>query len=315
MVAKEGGQHFAAQRFLHLLHKACKLSGRLGARADGAGDVALRLRSREEEEAVQPALIILGDGGKPRPRLAHQIAARLERFGRIVQPAQEAHVLLGIGGIVAGHRIQAEAVRAAFVQPEIHDGGNLAAHRLAVQVQIRHAAAGELLLIIPVRTGHRRHLLAALLRKAVVIHIGIGHVARAERIAGLHKPRVLHRGMIDGQIHNQADAALMARLRQCAEIRQRAVLRIDLAVIGDVILVVAGAGHDGHEPQAVIAQTADIVQPAQQPGQVAHTVAVAVLIGAHKHLVPAAGRRLLLRLRAGKQADQSHQNRKHSFHD
>ena len=99
----------------------------------------------------------------------------------------------------------------------------------------------------------------------------------------LLEQRVFVRGVVDHIVHHHADAAPMRLVDQGVEVGQRAVLRLDGAVVGGGIAVVTvSAGGDGHQPQAAHAQGLQIVQLADQPAQIADAVAVTVGIAAHE---------------------------------
>ena len=100
-------------------------------------------------------------------------------------------------------------------------------------------------------------------------------------------------GVIDHEIDDHADAALPAAMGELDEIAERAVARIDAVIVGDVVAVVlAGRGLERHQPDRGDAEPVQIVEPPQQPLEVADPVAVGVHIGAngkavdHTILVP-----------------------------
>ena len=315
MIAQEGRPHALRNGLLQFadgLHIGC--GGLAGAQR--RGDVPLRLGHGEQEEAVHAARIVFRNRVQPRPDLAHQIAAGLELLGGLLQPGEEGDVLRRVRGEVAGHRVQAEAVHPHLLQPKGHDGADFLLHSGAGQVQVGHASAGKLLLIIPVRAGHGHHLGAVLMAEAVVIHIGAAFVPLPQGVAGGGEPGVPGGGMIDGQVDDDAHVPPVAGLHQGAHVLQGAVLRIDGPVIRHIVLVIAGAWHHGHEPQSVVAQAADVVQPGEQPGQVAHAVAVGILIGIHENLVPVEMHiRFLGQGHAGRKAAQGHEQAKQPFHE
>ncbi len=89
----------------------------------------------------------------------------------------------------------------------------------------------------------------------------------------------------------------MGLLHEFVEIGQRAVVGLDVAVVGNrVAVVVVLAGGDGHQPQAAHAQVVQVVQARREAAQVADAVAVAVLVAADEHfheraVLPARGQR------------------------
>ena len=95
-------------------------------------------------------------------------------------------------------------------------------------------------------------------------------------------------GVVQDQIGDDVDVALLALGHQCFEIRHGAVLGIDLVVVPDVVLVVALAGVDGHEPDAVDAQLLQIIQLGDDALQITDAIAVGVAEGIDEDLVEGA---------------------------
>src|SRR5438477_8179975 len=73
------------------------------------------------------------------------------------------------------------------------------------------------------------------------------------------------------------------------EIVVRAVVRLDLVVVGDIVAVVTRRCCDGHQPDAVDAQPRDVVKLLGQPAQIADPVAVRVVERAYENLVASGG--------------------------
>jgi len=113
------------------------------------------------------------------------------------------------------------------------------------------------------------------------------------RVLRLDEPGMLRRGVVEHQVDDHADAALVGLVEQAPQVVVGAVLGVDGVIVGDVIAVVTGRGHDGHQPETGDAQIAGrggvaivkIVQPRDQARQVADAVAIAVVIAAHEQLV------------------------------
>ena len=95
--------------------------------------------------------------------------------------------------------------------------------------------------------------------------------------------------MVEHHVDNDLDAARMALGNERAHILHRTVFRVDGLVVSHVIFVIAGTGHDGHEPDTVIAHILDVVELRDYALQVADAVAVRILVGAHEDFVPVAG--------------------------
>ena len=95
---------------------------------------------------------------------------------------------------------------------------------------------------------------------------------------GLAEPRVLRRGVVDHQIHDDAQSARVRRLKQRLKVLHRAEFRRDLPVVADVVAAVhAGILVDRVEPDHVCPQRLDVVEPLHDAAQIAHAVPVAVL--------------------------------------
>ena len=92
---------------------------------------------------------------------------------------------------------------------------------------------------------------------------------------------MLVRGVIDDEVDDDADAALLAAMGELDEIAERAVARIDAVIVGDVVAVVlAGRGLKRHQPDRGDAEPVQIIEPAHQALEVADAVAVGVHVGA-----------------------------------
>ena len=99
--------------------------------------------------------------------------------------------------------------------------------------------------------------------------------------------------MVDDEVDDHADAALLAAMGEFDEIPERAVARIDAIIIGDIVAVVlAGRGLEWHQPDRRDAESLQVIQPSQQAFEIADAVAIGVHIGAdgeaieHAVLVP-----------------------------
>ena len=70
-------------------------------------------------------------------------------------------------------------------------------------------------------------------------------------------------GVVDDEVDDHADAALLGAVRELDEVAERAVARIDVVVVGDVVAVVAaGRGLERHQPDRGDAEPVQIVEPA-----------------------------------------------------
>ena len=133
-----------------------------------------------------------------------------------------------------------------------------------------------------VRFGAGRAGLVALTRGTPDVPVGV----RVVLIARSLEPGVLVGGVVDHQIHDDLQAALVGLGQHLVHIGERAEHRIDVLIVGDVIAVVVlrGLEHRG-QPQHVHAQTGQIVQTGGDALDVAHAVVVRVLEAARIDLV------------------------------
>ena len=84
--------------------------------------------------------------------------------------------------------------------------------------------------------------------------------------ARLLEPRVLIRGVVDDQVDDHADAALLRRVGELDEVAEGAVARDHPVVVGDVVAVVAaGRALERHQPDRGDAEPVQVVEAAHQP--------------------------------------------------
>ena len=82
-------------------------------------------------------------------------------------------------------------------------------------------------------------------------------------------------GVIDDEIDDHADAALLAAMSELYEVAQRTVARIDTVIVRDVVaIVLAGRSLKRHQPYRGDAETVQIVEAPQQTFKIADAVAV-----------------------------------------
>ncbi len=193
-----------------------------------------------------------------------------------------------------GNRVQAQTVD-AHVQPEAHDGQYRLHHLRVVEIQIRLVgieAVPEVLL------GHRVPGPVGLLGvekddpRALVFVVGVGpdvEIARRRallRLARALEPGVLVRGVVDDQLGDHPQPALVRFGNEAPCIGHVAVLRMHAAVVGDVVAVIAPRrGIERQQPDGVHAQIGDVVQLLDQPDEVTNAVIVGIVEGFQVHLV------------------------------
>ena len=92
----------------------------------------------------------------------------------------------------------------------------------------------------------------------IVVSVGVIH-----RLAALDEPGVLVRGVVDHQVHHNADAPLMGLGQQGVEVLHGAKPGVDGPVVGDVVaVVVIRRAEHGREPQRVDAERRKVVKAA-----------------------------------------------------
>ncbi len=97
---------------------------------------------------------------------------------------------------------------------------------------------------------------------------------------------MLVRRVIHHQLGNDAQFAAMRFVEKLAEVIQRAVLRIDVRVVRDVVAVVFERRREKwQQPDGRDAQVLDVVESLRQTAKIADAVAVAVAECAHVKLV------------------------------
>ena len=84
-------------------------------------------------------------------------------------------------------------------------------------------------------------------------------------------------GVVDDELGDDADAAVVRGLDEGLEVPGHAVGRIDAAVVGDVVAVVAQRrGIERHHPDRRGAEVLDVVELLRDAGEVADAVVVGV---------------------------------------
>ena len=97
--------------------------------------------------------------------------------------------------------------------------------------------------------------------------------------AALLEPFVLVGGVVDDQVHDDLQPQGVGFLNKLVHVGEGAELRVDVAVVGDVVAVVlTGGAVDRGEPKDAHPQRSDIGEFGDDAGDVAHAVAVAVAI-------------------------------------
>ena len=114
----------------------------------------------------------------------------------------------------------------------------------------------------------------------VVVGVGV------DALAAFLKPFMLVAGVVHHEIHDDLHVPGVGTLQHLFKRLHAAEFRRDVPVIGNIVAAVRpGGGVDGGKPDAVAAQTFDVVQLFIHTPQVAHAVTVAVLEGSRPDLV------------------------------
>ena len=83
--------------------------------------------------------------------------------------------------------------------------------------------------------------------------------------------------MIDHQFRDDAQIALVRRIKKCAEISERAEVWIDVEIISNVVTVITlRRGIKRQEPDSRDAEFLEIIELFDQATEVAHPIAVAI---------------------------------------
>ena len=109
---------------------------------------------------------------------------------------------------------------------------------------------------------------------------------RVDAPAAFLEPFMLVAGVVHHKIHDDLHVPGVSALQHLFKRLHAAEFRRDVPVIGNIVAAVRpGGGVDGGKPDAVAAQTFDVVQLFIHAPQVAHAVTVAVLEGSRPDLV------------------------------
>ncbi len=183
-----------------------------------------------------------------------------------------------------GHRVHAKAVDAE-IQPKLHDRPDRFANCRIVVVQVR-LVAEEPVPVVGLRDrvpGPVRELgVEKDEANAAIAIVGLApHVPVPTRIvrraARFDEPRVLIRRVIQDELDDHAQPARVRLLQECLELLERAIARMDVRIIGNVVPIVPKwRWIHGLDPEAVDAERREMVQLGRQPDEVADAVSVAV---------------------------------------
>ena len=128
--------------------------------------------------------------------------------------------------------------------------------------------------------------------RAKVFLVGIApYIKIALRRAGRRaarglKPRVLIGGVVDDQFGDHLEAEAVRLVQHVAKIVEGAELRVHVLIVGNVIAVILERrGIEGHQPDGVDAQVADVLQLGGQAFEVADAIVIGIEEGLDVDLI------------------------------
>ena len=100
------------------------------------------------------------------------------------------------------------------------------------------------------------------------------------------EPWMLIRRVIADELVDDPDAPAVRILHQLADVSERAVHRVDVGVVGDVVTVVAQRRRiERKQPQRVDAEVLQVGQLLDQAAEIAAAIRIAIHEGPHVHLI------------------------------
>ena len=94
--------------------------------------------------------------------------------------------------------------------------------------------------------------------------------------------------MVDNKIENDINIQLMRLIEESLEIIKRTVLRINVIIIGNIVFVIRGRGHYGHEPYACKSKITDIFELIGCTLEITDAVTVRIRKGIDENFIPVA---------------------------
>jgi hypothetical protein len=257
-------------------------------------------REVERHVAFVAVAEVGADVGRPLIRLGEEHAAGVARVERLPDLLED---VVRLGQVLADralaldqvrHRIEPQPVDAA-IEPEPHHADDRVEHPRVVEVQVR------LVMEEPVPVVGLRGVVPApvgglgvreddpdpfvfAVGVAPDVEVPLGGAGR--RPARGLEPRVLIRRVVDDELGDDADVAAVRFGDHAVEIGERAVARVDVLVVRDVVAVVAQRrGVERQQPQGIDAKPLQVFHLLRQPGEVADAVVGAVEERAHVRLI------------------------------
>ena len=233
---------------------------------------------------------VVDDVLRPLVRLREKNAvgkARVDLGPQALQVLVRARQVLAVRAFLleeVRHGVETEAVQ-PDVEPETQHLEHRLLHLRVLVVQIRLVAEEAVPVVLAalgvVRPVGRLRVDEDDARVGVQVRVVTPDVPVAPRVVlaqpGLLEPRVVGRGVVDDEIDDDADPALVRGLDEGAEVLDRAVVGVDAVEVGDVVAAVAERrGVEREQPDAVDAEPLQVVELLLEAAKVARAVVVAV---------------------------------------
>ncbi|MNC23568.1 hypothetical protein D3C75_715980 [compost metagenome] len=154
-------------------------------------------------------------------------------------------------------RIQTEPVD-ALCQPELPDILHFAPNLRIVKIEIRHSLP-ESAHVMAAQQGVPGISAAGGTRPADRAGLILGPDIKVPEftvfiLGGFYKPWMFLGRVIDNEIHDNFDSPFMSLLHQLLHILQCPIIRVNAAVVGDIIAVIAGGRVNRHQPDSADTQ-------------------------------------------------------------
>ena len=241
--------------------------------------------------AVDAALIQIFDVRVARPCLTDDIDVGIHLTAGVDEPLEE---LLAVGRLVgvveAG--IKAESVHTS-VKPELGNLLELLARLLGIEVPLGHILRKVRFAGIVAHADDLRGRVKVILGVDLKIFGVAVEVAVHDLLDRLCEERVLRGNVVEHQVDNQLDAALVAAFYQSVKIVKCTKRGVDVVVIFHIIFMIGFRRHDRRQPQAVNAEVValigiavvEIVQLRNDSLQVTDAVAVGITEGLREDFI------------------------------
>ncbi len=240
------------------------------------------------------------DIGRPLIRLRQQRAigkALVHGLAQLLQDVVRLLEVLAVGSLALDEirdGVEPQPVH-THVEPELHHVGHRLQHARILEVEIGLMAEEAVPVVLlgdripcPVRRlgigedDARGRVVVARVTPHVVVALG----RALRRLPRRLEPRVLIGRVVDDQFGEDAQPACVRFLEQHLEVAQRPVRRVDVAIVGDVVAVVAQRRRiERQQPDRVDAEVLNVIELLNQALEVADAVAVGIEEGADVQLV------------------------------